>query len=451
MVDLQAKLEQYIKKYGLNVDYIKEISDNQLVVDLVLLAEHLNSTWDNRLRPKDLVKRYYISLKVDDGFLIDFIKDRDISKVNPILLDLQSLLDTDKNITYLYHKDRFSKYEYEKAKTAYWISIQDFRGHIVKWIEEDDKSYLIQCGQRYKRSEYLEFIYGKKRIDDQILPKNSIEDDLYRLTIPRRTALFYNALSAKYKDQLVVINNEDEEELKRLCKSYDNIPSAKGLLNLLKMENGLSKIITFGLGHEASGAAKYTWVYREQFLDDKAIYTGQPITWEEWKQKLIAILDQYRIKPYYDIELGIEIPVDSIFNISLYYQNKNRLTLTREDKNKIDAWKYQYLKDGKAEFPLSGKINKGDNKYSFTVNYFTDMQYISRQQINKIKGEKSGTARIINNAKLKLKGYKKGQLITTKELKQCGYNNSSSINRLKGIVLRNTKHGEYEILIDIPD
>jgi len=29
------------------------------------------------------------------------------------------------------------------------------------------------------------------------------------------------------------------------------------------MENGLSKIITFGLGHEASGAAKYTWVYRE--------------------------------------------------------------------------------------------------------------------------------------------------------------------------------------------
>ena len=92
MVDLQAKLEQYIKKYGLNVDYIKEISDNQLVVDLVLLAEHLNSTWDNRLRPKDLVKRYYISLKVDDDFLINFIKDRDISKVNPILLDLQSLL-----------------------------------------------------------------------------------------------------------------------------------------------------------------------------------------------------------------------------------------------------------------------------------------------------------------------------------------------------------------------
>lgn len=49
-----------------------------------MLAEHLNSTWDNRLRSKDLVKRYYISLKVDDGFLIDFIKDRDISKVNPI-------------------------------------------------------------------------------------------------------------------------------------------------------------------------------------------------------------------------------------------------------------------------------------------------------------------------------------------------------------------------------
>lgn len=355
MVDLQAKLEQYIKKYGLNVDYIKEISDNQLVVDLVLLAEHLNSTWDNRLRPKDLVKRYYISLKVDDDFLINFIKDRDISKVNPILLDLQSLLDTDKNIDYLFHKDRFSKSEYEKAKTAYWISIQDFRGHIVKWIEEDNKSYLIQCKQKYKRSDYLEFIYGKKRIDDQILPKSSIEDDLYRLTIPRRTALFYNALSAKYKDQLVVINNEDEKELKRLCKAYDNIPSAKGLLNLLKMENGLSKIITFGLGHEASGAAKYTWVYREQFLDDKAIYTGQPITWEEWKQKLTAILDQYRIKPYCDIELGIEIPLDSIFNISLYYQNKNRLTLTREDKGKIDAWKYQYLKDGKAEFPLSGK------------------------------------------------------------------------------------------------
>lgn len=451
MVDLQAKLEQYIKKYGLNIDYINEINDNYLVIDLVLLAEHLNSTWDNRLRPKDLVKRYYISLKTDDNFLPDFIRDRDISKVNPILLDLQSLLDTDENIGYLYHKDRFSKSECEKAKIAYWISVQEFRSHMVKWIVEDNKSYLIQCEQKYKRSEFLEFIYGKKRIDDTILPENSIEDDLYRLTIPRRTTLLYNALSAKYRDQLVVINNEDEEELKRLCKAYDDIPSAKGLLNLLKMENGLSKIITFGLGHEASGAAKYTWVYREWFLDDKAIYTGQPITWEEWKYKLISILDQYRIKPYYDIDLGIEIPLDSIFNISLYYQNKSRLTLTKEDKSKIDAWKYQYLKDGKAEFPLSGKINKEDNNYSFTVNYFTDMKYISRQQINKIKGEKSGTARIINNAKLKLKGYKKGQIIKTKDLKQCGYKNSASINRLKDIVLKNTKHGEYEILIDIPD
>ena len=54
----------------------------------------------------------------------------------------------------------------------------------------------------------------------------------------------------------------------------------------------LSQLATFGIGHEASGAAKNTWCYKVQFLKDKAVYIGKPITWEDWKKKLIYVLDK---------------------------------------------------------------------------------------------------------------------------------------------------------------
>lgn len=126
------------------------------------------------------------------------------------------------------------------------------------------------------------------------------------------------------------------------------------------------------------------------------------------------------------------------------------MTLTKDDKNKIDIWKYQYMKDRKAAFPFSGKINREDEEYSFTVNYFDDIKYKTRSEVNKEKGKISGEIRIRNNAAEKLKGYYKGQIITTKELKQHGYNNSVAIKRITGIIIEKVGHGKYKMLIDIP-
>lgn len=126
------------------------------------------------------------------------------------------------------------------------------------------------------------------------------------------------------------------------------------------------------------------------------------------------------------------------------------MTLTKEDKNKIDIWKYQYMKGKNADFPFSGKINKEDEEYSFTVNYFDDIKYKTRNEVNKEKGKKSSESRIRNNAAEKLKGYYKEQIITTKELKEHGYNNSDAIKRITGVIIEKVGHGKYKMLIDIP-
>ena len=108
------------------------------------------------------------------------------------------------------------------------------------------------------------------------------------------------------------------------------------------------------------------------------------------------------------------------------------------------------MKDRKAAFPFSGKINREDEEYSFIVNYFDDIRYKNRNEVNKDKGKKSGESRIRNNAAEKLKGYYKGQIITTKELKEHGYNNSDAIKRITGVIIEKVGHGKYKMLIDIP-
>ena len=380
MNTFQAKIDEYVKKYRLNVDYIREINDDQLIIDLIQLAERASAETDSKITPSDVIKLYYISMKTDNDYFSEYkaIKDMIVENLSVVKLDVQiSMLGFDNDIIVNKYKyeHSISEENFELFNNMYQIYCNDFKCHIVDWIKDDNNnSFILYDRNRYKRNDFIEYIYGKKKVDVFPVFNDDIKDDLFRITIPQRTKLIYHALSSKYKNSLIKIDKIDEEELFRFCTAHRDIPAAKGLLSLFKMGISLSQLATFGIGHEASGAAKNTWCYKAQFLEDKAVYIGQPITWEDWKKKLIYVLDNRKddntIIDGFKLEF---VSLEDVFNTSLYYQNGNRLTLTKEDKNKIDIWKYQYMKDRKAAFPFSGKINREDEEYSFTVNYFDDI------------------------------------------------------------------------------
>ena len=455
MNTFQAKIDEYVKKYRLNVDYIREINDDQLIIDLIQLAESKLKEMDSKIKISDVIKAYYISTKINDNYFDNWKDNKEtflysLSVYGVYISNNSYYFDNDLMIDIL--KNIYGNDEFEIKKQINQIYCNDFKCHIVDWIKDDNNnSFILYDRNRYKRNDFIEYIYGKKKVDVFPLFNNDIKDDLSRITIPQRTKLIYHALSSKYKDSLIEIDKIDEEELFRFCTAHRDIPAAKGLLSLLKMGISLSQLATFGIGHEASGAAKNTWCYKVQFLKDKAVYIGKPITWEDWKKKLIYVLDKRYDNNTIVDEFKVElVSLEDVFNTSLYYQNGNRLTLTKEDKNKIDIWKYQYMKDRKAAFPFSGKINREDEEYSFIVNYFDDIKYKTRSEVNKEKGKISGESRIRNNAAEKLKGYYKEQIITTKELKEHGYNNSDAIKRITGVIIEKVGHGKYKMLIDIP-
>ena len=96
---------------------------------------------------------------------------------------------------------------------------------------------------------------------------------------------------------------------------------------------------------------------------------------------------------------------------------------------------------------VHGKVN---NKGHLEDYLYKDNKTNTSYVVNKDKGKKSGESRIRNNAAEKLKGYCKGQIITTKELKEHGYNNSDAIKRITGVIIEKVGHGKYKMLIDIP-
>lgn len=68
MNTFQAKIDEYVKKYRLNVDYIREINDDQLIIDLIQLAESKLQEMDSKIKISDVIKSYYISTKINDNY-----------------------------------------------------------------------------------------------------------------------------------------------------------------------------------------------------------------------------------------------------------------------------------------------------------------------------------------------------------------------------------------------
>ena len=183
-----------------------------------------------------------------------------------------------------------------QGKQIEWIA--SIKKIATAWDEEESEEteHLIQWGEdQYKRQDFFAAAYPGQynRVKWRVNFLGVYENDVLRLTTSQRTKLMYNILAYKYRDCLVPVDKADENTLKVLCDEERNNPTASDLLSRLRWTDGLSKLVTFGVGMKAGGAAKYTWCYTVDFSGNSAKYHGADMTWEIWGSNLTFILDNY--------------------------------------------------------------------------------------------------------------------------------------------------------------
>ena len=205
-----------------------------------------------------------------------------------------------------------------QGKQIEWIA--STKKIATAWDEEESEEteHLIQWGEnQYKRQDFFAAAYPGQynRVKRRVNFLGVYENDVLRLTTSQRTKLMYNILAYKYRDCLVPVDKSDENTLKVLCDEERNNPTASDLLSRLRWTNGLSKLVSFGVGMKAGGAAKYTWCYTVDFSGNSAKYHGADMTWEIWGSNLTFILDNYNepLPPKKSEDL------ETIFRRTLYF------------------------------------------------------------------------------------------------------------------------------------
>ena len=207
----------------------------------------------------------------------------------------------------------------------------EIQGKQIEWIastkkiatawgekESEETEHLIQWGERqYKRQDFFAAAYPGQynQVKRRVNFIGAYENDVLRLTTSQRTKLMYNILAYKYRDYLVPVDEADGNTLKVLCDEERNNPTANDLLSRLRWANGLSKLVTFGVGMKANGAAQYSWCYTADFSDNSANYHGVDMRWEEWSIRLTLILDNYKEAPQPKKSEDLE----TVFRRTLYF------------------------------------------------------------------------------------------------------------------------------------
>ena len=181
-----------------------------------------------------------------------------------------------------------------------------FRDLPIAWenvtTEENGKPrtghWIVWNGNRSKREEFfmLAFPDQYNKVKKRVKFLGQAADDVLRLTGGQRTKLMYEILAWKYG--LEEVDEQDSLDLIRLCQREEDNKTADDLLSRLHWPNGLSKLVTFGVGMKLDAAAQQTWCYSVDYQEDKALFTGSPMTWERWQVKLIEVLDRCRACRY---------------------------------------------------------------------------------------------------------------------------------------------------------
>lgn len=338
-----------------------------------------------------------------------------------------------------------------------------FRDLPIAWenvtTEENGKQrtghWIVWNGNRSKREEFFKLTFPNQynKVKKRVKFLGQAADDVLRLTGGQRTKLMYEILAWKYG--LEEVDEQDSLDLIWFCKREEDNKTADDLLSRLYWPNGLSKLVTFGVGMKLDGAAQQTWCYSVDYQEDRALFTGSSMTWERWQVKLIEVLDRCRACRYSYSKMWKQVRPTMYYQFDRYGRY---LTLTQEDCKAITEWINEYFVGGSAPFPLSGAIPAAD--YKFVIDYNTDVEFVDNRDL-KAPGEMAKYNQETNAARNKEKGKKRvqerfsaacgavkiGDTLTTNQLVEMGYTDDKARKRLiDSGVLKRIKRGYYLVL-----
>ena len=175
-----------------------------------------------------------------------------------------------------------------------------------------------------------------------------------------------------------------------LC-SYKS-ETARRWANRMTWEDGLEKMISFGVALEVRGKARKMWCYSAQIDNNTATYTSVSMTWEKWTAPIISYLDKqhkalsdlkagkmpdFYSKIYQTLEPVLEQKITETALAHalsmLFFQEKKYLTLPGVQVKILQRWIYDYWESPTA-FPYSGEIN--GEEYEFTIDFNTDIEIV---------------------------------------------------------------------------
>ena len=158
--------------------------------------------------------------------------------------------------------------------------------------------WIVWNGNRSKREEFFKLAFSDQynKVKKRVKFLGQAADDVLWLSSGQRAKLMYEILTWKYG--LEEVSEQDSFDLIRLCQREEDNKTADDLLSRLHWPNGLSKLVTFGVGMKLDGAAQQTWCYSVDYQEGRAVFTGSSMTWERWQVKLIEVLDRCRACRY---------------------------------------------------------------------------------------------------------------------------------------------------------
>lgn len=298
-------------------------------------------------------------------------------------------------------------------------------------------------GGEYERSDFFKAGFPEyNKYKKKVVASEEAAENLMRLSTTQRQKLFYDVLAAYYP--IVEVDAADANDLLDFCKSQKN-QTANDTVMRLNWEDGLAKMVSFGLGVSMQGAASMTWCYEVEYLPTKRKYRSVDMTWERWRIGIIEKLSQTMVDGLeYDEAWNSVRPI-------IYCQNKIRLTLCEADRMRLFGFINAYLKNGCADWPetLKGKI--GDD-YEFVVDFYADFEIKEKAFMRQEGGmaafhKERGCIQVMSRFIAAFPNVECGEILTTKQLKEAGYSDKKAIARLvKHEIIENFAYGKYRVL-----
>lgn len=280
-----------------------------------------------------------------------------------------------------------------------------------------------------------------------------LTDDIYRLSGNQRARLQYHILAQRFP--LVPVSTQDEEDLKAFCASH-RAETARRWLNRMEWENGLAKLVTFGVSLEVRRPPSFAaapWCYSARLDKQSAAYQGFPMTWEEWLAPVRELLDRRRVEFKTDTSMTAEQRAqlaEDTYNAAimmLFYQKGHYMTIPGEDCKRLKEWVYQYFYGGAAPLPPLSEITDGDCR--FEIDFDRDIEIVEAPNLREGMSQYNQTHNAEHNKAMGRAQTEKrfenlcGDSWTTQEILAQGFSRKTLDTFVKHGLIERVKRGYY--------